>query len=126
MPESRKPVLALSTCWCSPRQEDGYAMLVEMAELGFTHVELSHGIRITLVPGILRAVEEGIIQVSSVHNFCPLPPGVNQAAPNLFEPSASDPREHDQWLRYTRRSLEFAGQVGARIMVCQWSSFMSP
>ncbi len=36
-------------------------MLTEMAELGFRHVELSHGIRITLVPGIMKAVEEGVI-----------------------------------------------------------------
>jgi hypothetical protein len=50
-------------------------MLVEMAELGFSHVELSHGIRAGLVPGIIKAVEERIVQVSSTHNFCPLPPG---------------------------------------------------
>lgn len=97
-------------------------MLSEMAELGFTHAELSHGIRITLVPGILRAVEDGVIKVSSTHNFCPLPTGVNQAAPNLFEPSATDFREHDQWLRYTKRSLDFAEQVRARLMVCHLGS----
>ena len=38
-------------------------MLSEMAGLGFDRVELSHGIRITLVPGILRAVEEGLVKV---------------------------------------------------------------
>eukprot|EP01035_Chromulina_nebulosa_P037749 gene37748-50959_t len=46
-----------------------------MAALGYEYVELSHGIRITLVPGILRGVEEGIVKVSSTHNFCPLPTG---------------------------------------------------
>ena len=51
---------------------------------------------------------------SSTHNFCPLPTGVVQAAPNLFEPSARESREHDQWLRHTKRSLDFAAQVKAR------------
>ena len=51
-----KPTLSLSTSWCSSRHTDGYAMAQEMAGLGFGHIELSHGIRITLVPGILRAV----------------------------------------------------------------------
>ncbi len=97
-------------------------MLREMADLGFDHVELSHGIRITLVPGILRAVEEGFIKVTSTHNFCPLPTGVLQAAPNLFEPSAPDPRELAQWTRQTKRSLEFASQVGARVLVCHLGS----
>lgn len=97
-------------------------MLREIAELGFEYAELSHGIRITLVPGILRAVEEGVIKIGSTHNFCPLPTGVNKAAPNLFEPSAKDFKEHDQWLRYTKRSLDFAEQVRARVIVCHLGS----
>jgi sugar phosphate isomerase/epimerase len=92
-------------------------MLREMADLGFTHAELSHGIRITLVPGILRAVEEGVIKISSTHNFCPLPAGVNHAAPNLYEPSARFHQEHEQWLRHTKRSIDFAAQVKARLLV---------
>lgn len=97
-------------------------MLQEIAALGFAHAELSHGIRITLVPGILRAVEEGVIKISSTHNFCPLPTGVVQAAPNLFEPSASEFREHDQWLRHTKRSIDFAAQVKAQVLVCHLGS----
>lgn len=92
-------------------------MLREIADLGFSHVELSHGIRITLVPGILKAVDEGVIKVGSAHNFCPLPTGITQAAPNLFEPSAEDSREHDQWLRHTKRSIDFAAQMNARVLV---------
>ncbi|HVU36150.1 MAG TPA: sugar phosphate isomerase/epimerase [Opitutaceae bacterium] len=117
-----KPILALSTSWCSHRHNDGHAMLREMAGLGFEYAELSHGVRITLVPGVLRAVEEGVIKISSTHNFCPLPTGVVQAAPNLFEPSAREHREHDQWVRHTKRSIDFAAQVGARVMVCHLGS----
>ena len=97
-------------------------MLQEMAALGFASVELSHGIRITLVPGILKAVEEGVVKVATTHNFCPLPTGVVQAAPNLFEPSAREHREHDQWLRHTKRSLDFAAQMKARALVCHLGS----
>lgn len=112
-----KPILALSSCWCSHRHQDGYEMLKEMAGLGFEWVELSHGIRITLVPGILRGVEEGIVKVASCHNFCPLPTGVHHAAPNLYVPSAKDSRERDQWLRHSKRSVDFAHQVGAKKLV---------
>lgn len=97
-------------------------MLREITELGFAHAELSHGIRITLVPGILRAVEQGLIRISSTHNFCPLPTGVVQAAPNLFEPSSTDHREHEQWVRHTKRSIDFAAQVGAEVLVCHLGS----
>ncbi|WP_232766803.1 sugar phosphate isomerase/epimerase family protein [Geminisphaera colitermitum] len=117
-----KPTLALSTCWNSFRHSDGYSMVKEMVDLGFSHIELSHGIRLLLVPGILRAVEQGLVKVASTHNFCPLPTSVSQAAPNLFEPSSQDKRELDQWLRYTMRSIDFASQVGASVMVAHLGS----
>ena len=115
-------VLSLSTCWCSHRHTDGYEMLAEMADLGFEYVELSHGIRISLVEGILKAVSEGMIKISSVHNFCPLPPHVTQAAPNYFQPSAADPRERRQWVRYTLRTFDLARQLGVRLVVIHCGS----
>jgi sugar phosphate isomerase/epimerase len=97
-------------------------MLREMADHGFSRVELSHGIRISLVPGILKAAEEGIVKVGSTHNFCPLPMGAFHAAPNFFQPSSPDARERDQWLRQTKRSIDFAEQVGASLLVCHLGS----
>ncbi|MDB6170394.1 MAG: Xylose isomerase domain protein barrel [Verrucomicrobia bacterium] len=97
-------------------------MAEEMAGLGFEFIELSHGIRITLVPGILKAVEDGVVRIGSTHNFCPLPTGVLHAAPNLFEPSAENSQERDQWLRHTGRSIDFAAQVKARVLVCHLGS----
>ena len=88
-------------------------MVEEMVGLGFKRIELSHGIRISLVAGILKAVEEGLVEVSSVHNFCPLPNSVQHAAPNLYEPSTLDLRERDLWMRYTAQTLDFAVKVGA-------------
>jgi sugar phosphate isomerase/epimerase len=117
-----KPIVALSTSWCSHRHQDGYAMLKEMAEMGFEYVELSHGIRITLVPGILRALEEGVVKVASCHNFCPLPTGVMHAAPNLYVPSSADARERDQWMRHSKRTIDFAHQVKARKVVLHLGS----
>lgn len=97
-------------------------MLQEMAGLGFEYAELSHGIRITLVPGILKAVEEGVIKIASCHNFCPLPTGVTHAAPNLYMPSSADHRERDQWLRQSKRTIDFAAQVRAPKVVLHLGS----
>jgi sugar phosphate isomerase/epimerase len=51
-----------------------------------------------------------------------LPTGIVQPAPNLFEPSALDEREREQWLRQTRRSIDFAAQVRAGVLVCHLGS----
>jgi len=87
-------------------------MLRELADLGFEYVELSHGTRLTLAPGILKGLDEGIIKVASLHNFCPLPVGVTGAAPNLYEPSAASRRERILWLHNTQKTIDFANRVG--------------
>ena len=113
---------SLSTCWNSHRHTDGRAMLREIRELGFDHAELSHGIRISLLPGILEAVDAGEIRISSLHNFCPLPIGVNHAAPNIFQFTSSDERERDSAFRYSIRTLETAARVKARLVVLHMGS----
>ena len=117
-----KPTLPLSTCWNSDRPRDGYEMLAEIRDMGFEYVELSHGTKIVLVEGILRAVQEGMMKISSTHNFCPLPMGITHSGTNLFEPSVSATQEHDQWLRHTKRSIDFSARVGASAMVTHLGS----
>src|SRR5579863_1975884 len=108
---------SFSTCWNSHRHADGRAMLREIRELGFEHAELSHGIRISLVPGILEAVDAGEMKISSLHNFCPLPIGVMQAAPNLYEFSTDAARDRELALKHTLKTLEFASRVKAPLVV---------
>jgi sugar phosphate isomerase/epimerase len=92
-------------------------MLREIRELGFDYAELSHGTRISLVPGILEAVDAGEIKISSLHNFCPLPMGVNSSAPNLYQFSAEKEREREMAQRYTLKTIEFATRVKAPVVV---------
>jgi sugar phosphate isomerase/epimerase len=113
---------SFSTCWNSHRHSDGRAMLREIRELGFEYAELSHGIRISLVPGILEAVDAGEIKISSLHNFCPLPMGVMQAAPNLYQFSAESPRDRELATRCTHKTLEFASRVRAPLVVLHLGS----
>src|SRR5215469_15076316 len=113
---------SFSTCWNSHRHTDGRAMLREIHDLGFEYAELSHGTRISLMPGILDAVQAGEIRISSLHNFCPLPMGVDHAAPNLYQFSAERPRERELALRHTLKTLEFASRVKAPAVVLHLGS----
>jgi sugar phosphate isomerase/epimerase len=92
-------------------------MLREIQSLGFDRAELSHGIRISLLPGIFEAVDAGEIKISSLHNFCPLPMGVNHAAPNLYLFSSTDPRERENAWRHTLKTLETASRLQAPVVV---------
>ena len=105
---------SFSTCWNSHRHTDGCEMLREIRELGFEYAELSHGIRISLLPGIFEAVDAGEIKISTLHNFCPLPMGVNHAAPNIYQFSSQDERERESAYRHSIKTIETAARVGAK------------
>jgi sugar phosphate isomerase/epimerase len=97
-------------------------MLREIRSLGFEYAELSHGIRISLLPGIIEAVEAGEIKISSLHNFCPLPMGVNHAAPNLYQFSSPDRREQENAWRHSVKTIETAARVKALAVVLHLGS----
>jgi len=92
-------------------------MLREIRDLGFEYAELSHGIRISLLPGVMEAVDTGEIRISTLHNFCPLPIGVSHAAPNLFKFSSLDARERENAFRHTAKTIETAVRLKAKLVV---------
>ncbi len=92
-------------------------MLREIRSLGFEWAELSHGIRLSLLPGIIEAVEGGEIKISSLHNFCPLPMGINHAAPNLYLFSSLDSRERENAYKHSVKTIETAARLKAGVVV---------
>ena len=111
------PELSLSTCWNSHRHQDGLDILRECADLGFTSVELGHGTRVSLWPGILKGAEQGIVRISSLHNFCPLPVGFLRANPNCYEFSDRNPSLYDKARRLTLETIQWASKLGAKAVV---------
>ena len=108
-----KPVIALSTSYFRQKYSDGYEMMCKCAELGFEYAELGHNTTMNLVEGILKAAGEGVIKISSLHNFCLVPPFASPPAPNLYSPATPSKAESAQWRRHTLNTLSFAEQVGA-------------
>jgi len=126
-----KPIISLSTSYNQHKfMTDGYALLCDAAEMGYEYAELGHSTPVTCVEGIAKAVAEGVIKISSTHNFCPLPAYRSGAAPNLFSPSSGSKAESELWLRHTKNSLIFAKEFGAKALVCHSGSlsyfFMRP
>ncbi len=92
-------------------------MLREIKELGFDLVELGHGIRISLLPGIQEYAETGAVRFSSLHNFCPLPVEVMTASPDCYQFSAFDAGERERAVRQTFQTIDFAERLGAPFVV---------
>ena len=92
-------------------------MLEEIRSMGFEYAELSHGIRISLLPGVFEAVDAGVVKISTLHNFCPLPIGITHAAPNIYKFTSLDRRERENAVRHTLKTIETAERVGAQLVV---------
>jgi sugar phosphate isomerase/epimerase len=111
-------VIAFSTCWNSGRHNAGDEMLREIkGEFGLDLIELGHGIRISLIPGIQKVFDAGEVRFSSLHNFCPLPVEVLAALPDCYQFSAVHPQERERAIKQTFQTIDFAARLGAPFVV---------
>jgi sugar phosphate isomerase/epimerase len=110
-------MLSFSTCWNSGRHTTGDAMLREIKELGFDLIELGHGIRLSLMPGIQQMYNDGEVRFSSLHNFCPLPVEVMGASPDCYQFSSIYPNERERAVKQTFQTIDFAARLGAPVVV---------
>src|SRR5947208_2623404 len=111
-------MIAFSTCWNSGRHSAGDKMLREIkGKLGFELIELGHGIRISLLPGIQKIFDAGEVRFSSLHNFCPLPVEVLAALPDCYQFSAIYPQERERAIKQTFQTIDFAARLGAPFVV---------
>jgi len=91
--------------------------LREIVDLGFDRVELGHGIRISLMPGVQKMFQSGKVKFSSLHNFCPLPVEVMGASPDCYQFSSPSGVERERAVKQTFQTIDFAERLGAPFVV---------
>lgn len=109
--------LAVSTRWNASRHQSGEEMVEEVLALGLTRMELGYDTRVDLLPGIEKMLAAGRISVNSVHNYCPVPMGALRGHPELWTFADLDQRIHELAVQHTLRTMQFAADVGAKIVV---------
>jgi sugar phosphate isomerase/epimerase len=87
------------------------------SELGFDLIELGHGTRLSLVPGIQQMFDAGEVRFSSLHNFCPLPVEVMAASPDCYKFSAVSSEERERAVKQTLQTIDFAARLNAPFVV---------
>lgn len=92
-------------------------MLKEIRQLGFPAVELGHAIRYSLWPGVIKAWEEDLIKIRSLHNFCPVPASVYRPNPNCYEFSDDRPAIRSAACKASVETIRQAAKLGAQAVV---------
>jgi len=115
-------MLAFSTCWNNGRHSDGETMIEEIVDLGFSNIELSHGMTVAKVPGIRKAFERGLFTCAGVHNYFPSPVEVMIDAPDAYEFTSHRPFERGRAMDMSYRTLDLAAEFSARYVVLHMGS----
>lgn len=97
-------------------------MIEEIVDLGFSNIELSHGMTVAKLPGIRKAYQRGIFRCSGVHNYFPSPVEVMIDAPDAYEFTSHRPAERQRALDMTYRTLEIAAEFQAKYLVLHMGS----
>ena len=97
-------------------------MVQEIVDMGFDTLEISHGLKVSLIPGIMNAYNQGRFKVSGVHNFCPSPVEVMIDAPDCYEFTSHREFERERALKLTLETFDLAKKVDAKYVVLHMGS----
>lgn len=111
--------LCLSTSWNAHRFENGKDVVREIKALGFTNLELSFNLTGSMVSDIASLEKVGQIKIISLHNFCPIPDGVERklALPDFYSLSSLKAEERELALKFTKRTIDTAKRFNAKAVV---------
>lgn len=110
-------MLSFSTSWNARRRKRGEEIVREILDLGFDTIELGHGLKAPVVQEILEARKTLRFNVSSLHNFCPLPPEVQVDNPDCYEFTSHRPSDRERAVRLTLQTIDMAERFEARNVV---------
>jgi sugar phosphate isomerase/epimerase len=110
---------ALSTSWSAFRYSEGLGLIQEIKSLGFDKVELSFNLTLSMFEDIESLVKNSLIEVTSLHNFCPIPQGLERelALPDHYSLASRDGSQRKKAVLETKRTIDSAVRVKAKAVV---------
>ena len=112
-------MLALSTSWQSGGSVTAEGMFAALQNLEISGIELSYRISEDLYHEMKSPLRHSGIKVVSVHNYFPIPSAGSgsKGSGDLFLLSSPQKEERQNAIRFTTRSIEHAGELGAAAVI---------
>jgi sugar phosphate isomerase/epimerase len=112
-------MLSISTAWNYKPDAEGRQLLLEIKETGLDTIELNYRLTKQQVERMIPLLGPMGLKVSSIHNFCPLPddaPSPRHPS-NYYRLSALDEEERQRAVLWTKKTIDTAVRVKARVVV---------
>lgn len=112
-------MLGISTTWQSRLITDGKALIDEILHLDLDGIELEYRITSLMLKEMLPIMRKEEIKIFSIHNFFPVPEGITpeNGGGDVFLLSAMDEDERKLAVRYSTRTIQFAHELEAKVVV---------
>ncbi|MDP3789873.1 MAG: TIM barrel protein [Candidatus Omnitrophota bacterium] len=112
-------MFGISTSWNYHRHTNARSMIEEIKELGIDSVELNFKLSRAMVDGVAELVDQNLVKVLSLHNFCPVPDSIeiSKASPDYYSLASLDPDERQKAVTETQRTMDTACRLKARAVV---------
>lgn len=110
---------SLSTSWNSRRHKDGPRIISEITAAGFKSVELDWSLTANTVRDILLLKKSGRIKISSLHNMCPIPDGIEprMASPDYYSLASLDEKERELAIYAAMTTIDYAEEFEAGAVI---------
>ncbi len=121
-------MLSVSTAWNYRPDISIRELLSQIKDTGVGAVELGYKITTAQLEQMWPLLKEINLQVSSVHNFCPLPddyPSLRHAS-NYYRLTSLDESERNLAVLWTKKSVDTAVRAGASVVVIHAGSVEMP
>lgn len=109
--------LSVSTSWLSTKQRDAYSIAQKIKGLGLHRIELDFRLSPDMVRGFIEMKRRGDLEITSVHNFSPMPGTGDIVYPDTFSLSSADEDERASAVKYTSASIDTAAESGAGVLI---------
>jgi sugar phosphate isomerase/epimerase len=110
---------SLSTSWNASEHRHGFDVIKEIKDAGFDSVELSFALSKEMVDEVLEMKRRGDIKVSSLHNMCPIPEGMDRkkASPDFYSMTSLHEDERKLAVEIAKSTIGYAKAFDAKAVV---------
>jgi len=116
-------MFGFSTGWNIRRHEQAADAIDEIRNLGFEKIELAGLTESQAREVVALQKRHAAPEIVSIHTFCPLPPLDRQASfGDLLDLASLDTTERRQAVKYAKRTIDFAAELGAHTVITHLGS----